>query len=409
VNALASSNVAAAGPAGFPLRPARATLLWLAAADARGHLMRAHLVRAALARRGVAVRIVTTSHQGRAFLAALGTPSELLSTGYAVAFDARQNLDRAATRGCILRYGLGRDHAARDRAALRALSRGADLLVNDFHPLPLVLPRTLGAPVVHVYGTHLWGAIAHHFAGRAPDVLDRATSALVQSLRDRAFACVEHTLAVPAIPREPRRVAPGGVAREPGGQGRTSPRHAVLPPIVAAPTRTPAEVRAALGVGPRQRLAAVYLNPHFRDAKLASDVEAALARRGFRVHAVGEGLASRPGWRTYDPKFNDVAAAADVLVSAPGMGALAAWAHFGTPLLALRTDQPEQIANVGYLAAARSAPYSVVPAAAATPATLDDALAALTRTVRGPRPDPSQAARAVQARWADAFCSFLSC
>ena len=36
-------------------------ILWLAAAAARGHLMRAHVLRAALARRGVSVDVVTTS------------------------------------------------------------------------------------------------------------------------------------------------------------------------------------------------------------------------------------------------------------------------------------------------------------------------------------------------------------
>lgn len=357
-------------------------VVWLAAADARGHLMRAHLVRAVLEPRGIAVRVVTTSREGRAFLAALGTPSELLSDGYAVAFDGGQNMDRAATEACVLRYLVSHRYAARDRATLRGLGRHADLVVNDFHPLPLVAPRSLGAPVVHVYGTHLWGAIAHHFEGRVPAALDRLGAAFADTLRRRALGCIEHSL------------LPGSAN--------------VLPPVVAAPTRTRAQVRAALGVGGRERLAAVYLNPHFRDPRLAEALEGALARRGFRVHAVGEGLAGRPGWRPYDATFNDVAAAADVLVSAPGMGALSAWAHFGTPLLALRTDQPEQAANLRDVLAVRAAPCAIVDAADAGPERLDAALAELTTVLRGPRPDPAAAASAIQARWADTLCTFLS-
>jgi hypothetical protein len=404
-----------AAPRALALAPTcHGTLLWLAAADARGHLMRAHLVRAALASRGIAVNVVTTSHEGRAFLAALGTPSEVLSSGYAVAFDAAQNMDRAATEACIARYFLSPEHAAHDFATLRRLARGADLVVNDFHPLPLVAPRSLGAPVVHVYGTHLWGAIAHHFEGRAPRAFDRLGATFADRLRRRALGCIEHSLLAPSgsssglVNHEAR--APEGRAGLVNHEARAPEgRAGLLPPVVAAPARTRAQVRAAMGLGNgRQRLAAVYLNPHFRDARLAAALEGAFERRGFRMHAVGEGFAGRPGWRPYDRAFNDVAAAADVLVSAPGMGALSAWAHFGTPLLAVRTDQPEQAANLRDVMAVRAAPCAVVDAAEATPERLDAALADLTEVIRGPRPDPAAAAAAVQARWADSLCTLLS-
>ena len=380
--ALAASLSARAVPAAVPTTR---TIVWLAAADARGHLMRAHLLRAALAPRGVAVRILTTSHEGRAFLAALGARSELLSTHYAVLFDGRQNMRRAATEARVARYLVSRARAGRDLATLRAACDGADLLVNDFHPLPFIAPGHVGARVVHVVGSHLWDAIAHPFVGRAPDAVDRLGARVAGALRGRAFACLEHSLL---------HASAGG--------------DRVLPPIVAAPARWRSQVRGALGAGAGQRLAAVYLNPHFRDARLAEAIEGALARRGFRMHAVGEGLASRPGWRAYDAAFNDVAAAADVLVSAPGMGALSAWAHFGTPLLAVLTDQPEQAANLRDLAAVRAAPYAVVRAAEATPDAFDRALADVTAIARGPRPDPAAVASAVQARWADALCGLLS-
>ena len=69
-------------------------IVWLAAADARGHLVRAHLARSLLAPRGITANIVTTHEDGRRFLAALGTPSEVLSPHYGVAFDRWQNMDR---------------------------------------------------------------------------------------------------------------------------------------------------------------------------------------------------------------------------------------------------------------------------------------------------------------------------
>jgi hypothetical protein len=362
------------------MRARRTSILWLACADARGHLMRAHLVRGALAPRGIDVRVVTTSREGQSFLARLGTRAELLSQHYAVAFDAAQNLDRAGTDACILRYLLDPDRAATDAARLRALVQDATLCVNDFHPVPLLLPRRLGAPVVHVYGTHLWQAIAHHLHGRVPDAMDRAAAALAASLRDRAFAHIEHGL---------------------------TERDGVLPPIVAAPTRSRDAVRASI-LGPSacdRRLAAVYLNPHFRDARIADAIEHALASRGYAMHAVGEGFAQRAGWRGCDRAFNDVAAAADVLVSAPGMGAIAAWAHFGTPLLALVTDQPEQAANARDLAIARCAPYATLDAARADHPSIAHALdtLALSSCARDARPDPAVAARCVQNRWVDAI------
>jgi hypothetical protein len=50
-------------------------ILYVALADARGHLMRAHLLRRTLAAHGVAeVTVVTTSEAGQAFLASSARP-----------------------------------------------------------------------------------------------------------------------------------------------------------------------------------------------------------------------------------------------------------------------------------------------------------------------------------------------
>lgn len=314
-------------------------IVWLAAADARGHVMRAHLAKGLLAKEGVKVDIVTTNEEGQRFLAALGTPSELLSSHYGVAFDGWQNMDRARTEACIASYLLRPSRAAKDLLRLDAMCEGAAYVVNDFHPLLLIAspPR---CPVVHVHGEHLWHAIEHNFAQRGPALLDKGFSAFARGLRDKAHARIEHTLDA-----------------SPAGAFDDARRVYTLLPLVAAPERSRAEVRCALGVKPSQKLAAVYLNPHFTDPRLAEAIESSLDEARFSMHAVGEGFAQRPLWRPYDPAFADVAAAADLLISAPGMGAVGLSKLLAVPLLALVTDQPEQRQNLRFL---RGSAFEVV-------------------------------------------------
>src|SRR5205085_4901430 len=211
--------------------PVRHRILWLAAADARGHLMRAHVLRGLLAPAGIAVDIVTTAAEGVAFLAAIGTPARLLSTDYRVAFDGLQNMDRRATDRCVLSYLVRPGGFLRDLGALETLAVSAHLVVNDFHPAlllaPLLAPK-LGR-VVHVYGTNLWHAIEANFAGRGPRVLGRIYGHLARAARRQAFARIEHSLDVdPASAPE-----------------RTGPRTYRLPPIIRRPGRPPELARAA--------------------------------------------------------------------------------------------------------------------------------------------------------------------
>ncbi|MDI1480123.1 hypothetical protein [Polyangium sp. y55x31] len=325
-------------------------IVWLAAADARGHLMRAHLVRGLLARRGIRVDVMTTSEEGRTFLQALGTPSELLSAHYSLAYDAHQNMARARTEACILRYLFTPSRGAADLGRLSEFARGAAYVVNDFHPLlllggsrPAGEGHALPCPVVHVYGENIWRAIEGHFEGRGPAIAHKGFGALVRALRDRAHARIEHTLAAPLA-----------------GDGDPARRSYRLLPIVAAPQRSAADVRASLGLAPGARLAAVYLNPHFADPAVASAIEESLAAEGYVMHAVGEGYTARPAWRPYDPDFGSVAAAADLLVSAPGMGAVGMARIFGVPLLALLTDQPEQRQNTSVFASCPAGAFAGV-------------------------------------------------
>lgn len=350
-------------------------VLWLALADARGHLMRAQLAHGALARRGVSVDVVTTSRAGVEFLAAFGVRAERLSSRFRLEYDEHQNLLRARNEAGMLRYlALG---LRADRRRLARLAEGADLCVNDsFHPALLFAPR--GCRVVQVYGRHMRRAVEENFAGRR---FSPAYAAAMRALVERSFACIEHTL---------------------GESGRAASVHR-LPPLLARPRREAAAVRAALGAGPGRRLAVVYLNPHFRDPRVAEAVERGLA--GWVVHAVGEGYATRPGWRGVDPDLASVVAAADVLVSTPGMGALAQASVFGTPLVALVTDQPEQQRNLAFLDGARF-PRAIVPLAG-------DLAARLGRAALGvggggwQRADARAAVIAVEDAWARTFVELI--
>jgi hypothetical protein len=111
--------------------------------------------------------------------------------------------------------------------------------------------------------------------------------------------------------------------------------------------------RAQLGVPLGTPLAVVYLNPYFRDPALADIIDRAMRGR-FIVHAIAEGFAHRPGWHATDPHLADAVAAADVFISAAGMGSLTLARTTGVPMIALATRQPEQRKNLAETAAATS-------------------------------------------------------
>lgn len=366
-------------------------IVWLAAADARGHLVRAHLARRLLAGRGVGVDIVTTNPEGQRFLAALGTPSELLSPHYGVAFDDWQNLDRRRTEAIVARYFLQPSRALRDLRRVAHLARDAAYVVNDFHPLLLVAGHHVGR-VVHLYGASLYRAIAHHFEHHAPRLLDRRFARTVDRLAARAYARVEHGLTAPAA-----------------GHFRPHDRTFVLPPLISLPRRSREEVRAALGLAPAQRLAAVYLNPHFRHGRLADALHHTLTRRGYHLHAVGEGLTSLGAFSAHDASFADVAAAADVLLAAPGMASCAQARAFGLPFVAVATDQPEQRTNLAALSASPHIATLDLLDPSARESLLSRLDLAIERATTAPRPAPQPAfQRAAHDRWSDVLAGLLA-
>lgn len=299
-------------------------ILYLATADARGHLMRAQLLAHALRAAGAQVRVLTTSDEGARFLAGFGIDAPVLSRHYAVQFDTQQNMLRRETDRNVAHYMFHPGRMLRDVGRLRVLLREADLVVNDsFHPALLLMGwlPVWRRKVVHVYGASLRRALETNFRGRMPLAVARLFGAIVAWQIDRALARIEHDFGY----GEPQH----------DGHGR----HRLATPVAVAGT--------ARQGGTAQGAAAVYLNPHFEDPALADGLEQGLAEAGVSAHLVGEGYARRTHWHARDEHWIEAAAHSAFIVSAPGMAALSIAAVYRKPILLLLTDQPEQAINAG--------------------------------------------------------------
>ncbi|WP_175979037.1 hypothetical protein [Burkholderia sp. BCC1047] len=307
-------------------------IVYLATADARGHLMRAQLLVHALRAAGAQVDVLTTSDAGQAFLAAFGIDADVLSRHYAVQFDERQNMLRDATDRNVAHYVFRPTRMLRDIVRRRAIVRDADLVVNDsFHPALLFMGAVPGwrRRVVHVYGGSLRRALTANFDARLPRVLARAFARIVDWQIDAARARIEHDFAYDFADDAPHLH-----------------RHRRLPTPVPIVAERPAHECVA---------AAVYLNPHFRDVALADALSAGMRDAGLAAHRVGEGYAGHDGWTGVDADWPTRAAHAPLIVSAPGMAALSIARVYRRPILLVQTDQPEQASN-----AARAARLQLV-------------------------------------------------
>ena len=297
-----------------------ARIVYLATADARGHLMRAQLLVHALRQSGAQVDVLTTSHAGQYFLMGFGIEAGILSRDYAMQFDTRQNMLRNASNRNVACYMAHPAKMLRDILRLRRALRASDLLVNDsFHPAALVMGMLpfWHRKVVHVYGGSLREAVLSNFDGVKPGYLGRIFRQIVGWQIDAARARFEHDFAYDLA-----NIADGHDCR--------------LPTPVAIAGRLP----DAAPTG-----AAIYLNPHFRDTLLADSLCAGIADAGLAAHLVGEGYASSRGWLAVDPVWATHAAHADVIVSAPGMAALSIALVYRRPIVLVLTEQPEQATN----------------------------------------------------------------
>jgi len=299
-------------------------ILYLATADARGHLMRAQLMAHALTKAGAQVQVITTSDEGRGFLAGFGIDAPVLSRHYAVQFDAVQNMLRRETDQNVARYVFFPNRMLRDIRRLHGLMRDADVVVNDsFHPALLTMGMLPSGrrKIVHVYGASLRAALEGNFQGRVAGWMATLFSRIIAWQITSARARIEHDFAYDATETPARQTYR-------------------LPTPVAV-----ANVSATKTARDHATRAAVYLNPHFRDPGLADALQAGLAAADATAHCVGEGYDGRPGWTGRDEHWVDHAAHSDVIISAPGMGALSIALVYGKPIILVLTDQPEQAAN----------------------------------------------------------------
>ena len=300
-------------------------IVYLATADARGHLMRAQLLAHSLRAAGASVQVLTTSDEGARFLAGFGIEAPVLSRHYAVQFDREQNMLRRETDRNVAHYVFRPERMLRDILRLRTWFRDADLVVNDsFHPALLFMGWMPGwrHKVVHVYGASLRHALESNFSGRMPAWMANLFGRIVAWQIDRSRARIAHDFAY----------------GEPQADGRGG--HRLATPVAVMGVDTEAHDDLA----PQ---AAVYLNPHFKEAALADGLERGLADARVPAHLVGEGYAQRAGWHAQDEHWIEMAARSAFIVSAPGMAALSIAAVYRKPILLLLTDQPEQAINAG--------------------------------------------------------------
>lgn len=297
-------------------------VLYLATADARGHLMRAQLLVHALRDAGAHVDVLSTSAEGVAFLARFGVKAQLLSPHYAVQFDSEQNMQRAATDRNVAHYVFRPSRMLKDIRTLASRMRDVDLVINDsFHPALLCMGSMpwWRRKVVHVYGGSLKAALISNFEGRLPAVLARAFAAIIGWQINTARACIEHDFSC--------------------DRAQTiGPSHYRLPTPVAVAKQGRKDANQALQ-------AAVYLNPHFQNIALADALCAGLSDASLHTHLVGEGLAGHGNWQAIDEDWVSTAAQSSLIVSAPGMAALSVARIYQRPILLVLTDQPEQASN----------------------------------------------------------------
>lgn len=302
-------------------------ILYLATADARGHLMRAQILTHALRSVGATVNVMTTSDTGQAFLAGFDIKSTLLSRHYAVQFDSTQNMLRRESNRNILAYIFRPGRMLRDIFSLQKHFRQVDLVINDsFHPALLfmgLIPKWR-RKIIHVYGVSLRAALEdeNSYDERLPKWMSTKFSRIVSRLTNLAHGRIEHDFAFK--------------------QAHTQTNNCFqLPTPVVVAEHNPESVQTTKTT----QTASVYLNPHFSETSLAEALEQGLCDLRLDRHCVGEGYANRPGWLAQDTQFVRTAINNELIISAPGMASLSIAMVYDKPIILIRTDQPEQITN----------------------------------------------------------------
>lgn len=290
-------------------------ILYVAVADARGHLMKSLLVKEMMEEEGVDVDIFTTSKEGQQFIKKFGHNCEILERSYLNKYDDFQNLDIEETRKEIMSYLLNPKRFANHVLELSFLLKDYDLAVNDSFNASMLAATMFYPKMVNVYVKNILRSL-HKELNDHP-ILKTAFNIAHR----RAMMNVETTI-------------------KPINGIITKKNRMILNPLIGMPRPIKKE----------NKLAVIYLNPLFRDERLALTITNFLNEKGYNIHAVGEGVNDKlPGWHAHDSRLCDKIAAADLVVSAPGMGVLSQVMSYRKKYIAIYSQQPEQQRNLRQL------------------------------------------------------------
>lgn len=303
-------------------------ILYIATADARGHLMRCQILVKQLRQHGITVDVLTTSQAGADFLSAFEIDAVVFSRHYYIEFDDAHNINHAKTNLRVASYQLLPHGLLKDLFQLSRKLPEYDLVINDsFQPAALFLPvlnRNARAKIVHIFGDTLQDSVTNHLDTRWPKFCaDIYRYSIKQQIK------LSHARLVHAFHHQDRT------------EGRDSCEICLPTPLASLPSTTQSH---------QKKTAVVYLNPHFKCTRRAYAMQQTLIKQGYEVHAVGEGVASTlSGWEKYDTQLNSRIATADLLVAGAGMAASHLAYLFKIPFIAIDTEQPEQKRNLKHL------------------------------------------------------------
>jgi hypothetical protein len=314
------------------------TVTYLALNVGRGHLMMASVVHRLLAEQGVKVQTFTQGKAGQQFYRRMaGAEAELLSPWFRFSWS---NYDLRVGRSVLLvvHYLLNPIGFVADLRHLRKPLKASGLIVNDIHPVGLLLPffpsEVRHRPLIHILSENSWLAlqdIVRSFGW--PWACDR----LVTTVNQIAFAArhlIFNTL-------------------DPSRFFATVRNVTYLPPLLPSLEPGIRSWRQELGLPASKRLFVAYLNPLFRDPELIVALIEASRERDAHLCLVSEHSASELSHLTdrdttivpYDLHARSHLVGADLYISGAGLAAPMQAYVAGVPFLGLVSRQPEHAKN----------------------------------------------------------------
>lgn len=315
-------------------------ILYLATADARGHLMRAQLLTHHLEKQGIIVELLTTSDEGQRFFEVFGLSATIFTRSYYVEFDDQQNMQESKTNRRIARYCFFPWYMLADIMRLKRMigKNNYALIINDsFHPALIHAPFLGVKNVVHIHGETLKRSLYNNFDVNLK-FIRKMYHRYLDFFLSRAKGELVHGQAI--------------------DQCEMIEKGWRLPNPIQAPSRSQAETYVHYKLITDRPLAIIYLNPHFQNSELILKLEALLRENNWQFIGISEYFGNRPHWQKFSDDFANLVHASDLLISAGGMAALKMAKIQHCPLIAISTNQPEQAQNLNMFK--HSAPFQIL-------------------------------------------------